>query len=536
MKRYPGKSVWESFATGKIYIYKKQASPLRRSAEGSEAEKAYLVQAIKKAEEQLEVLYHTAIQSLGREQAMIFDAQKMILQDTEYIKCIRQGIETGLSAEAAITGAEEKFVQIFAAMDDEYMKARAEDVKEVSGRLVRILSGGGEEKICFDEPVIVVAQELSAAEIMKMDRDKLLGLVTVKGSVFSHIAILAKSMKIPALVNTQIPVTEDMNGKMAILDGEAGELLVEPGEDVLEGMPERQIKQVKEAEELSQLVGKENCTSDGRKIEICANVGSIDELREVLSCDAGGIGLFRSEFLYLGRDDFPSEEELFRSYKEIAVSMQEKQVIIRTLDIGADKSADYFGLQAEENPALGYRAVRICLDRQEIFVTQLRAIYRASAYGKIAVMFPMITSTEEVRKIKEISDAVQKALVNEGHKIKEVPFGIMIETPAAALLSGELAKEVDFFSIGTNDLTQYTLAVDRQNERLSDYYDTHHPAVLKLIRMTVENGHKAGIPVGICGELAADTSLTGEFVDMGVDELSVAPQVVLKVRKAVRQL
>ena len=536
MERYSGKSVSESFATGKIFVYKKQASPLRREAEGSEVEKAYLVKAMKKTEERLTMLYHKTVQSLGREQAMIFEAQKMILQDAEYIKYIRHKIDLGLNAEAAVASAQAYFTQIFLAMDDDYMKARAEDVKEVSERLIRILSGGGEEKLCFDEPVIVVTEELSAGEIMKMDKEKLLGLVTVKGSVFSHIAILAKSMKIPALVSTQIAITEGLNGKMAVLDGETGELLVEPKEEILKEMQKRLAKQRKEEEELSQLVGKESCTRDGRKIKIYANVGSIDELQEILSCDAQGIGLFRSEFLYLGRDTFPPEEELFRIYKEIAERMQEKEVIIRTLDIGADKSADYFGLQAEENPALGYRAIRICLDRQEIFVTQLRAIYRASVYGNLAVMFPMITSTEEVRKIKEISESVQKTLVNEGYKIKEIPFGIMIETPAAALISGELAKEVDFFSVGTNDLTQYTLAVDRQNERLSDYYNAHHPAVLKLIHMTVKNGHEAGISVGICGELAADTSLTEAFLDMGVDELSVSPQAVLKIRKTVRQL
>lgn len=536
MKKYSGKSVWESMATGKLFVYKKQNSIVARPAKGCKEEGVYFEMSVKKAKEQLEMLFRRTAQTIGHEQAMIFEAQKMILQDAEYIKCIQQGIANGQSAESAVLNAEKKFVRIFTAMDDEYMKARAEDVKEVSGRLLRILSGAGEEKICLDEPVIVVANELSADEIMKMEKDKLLGLVTVKGSVFSHVAILAKSMKIPILVNTQLFVTEDMNGKMAVLDAIEGELLIEPEDAILKQMEERLEKQRKGAKELAGLVGKENCTKDGRRIALLANVGSTDELQEVLSCDAGGIGLFRSEFLYLGREDFPSEEELFQNYRKVAESMKEKKVIIRTLDIGADKKADYFGLQDEENPALGYRAIRICLDRQDVFKTQLRAIYRASVYGNVAVMFPMITSLEEVRKIKEISEEVKRTLVEEGHIIKEIPFGIMIETPAAALISARLAEEVDFFSIGTNDLAQYTLAVDRQNEGLSDYYDTHHPAVIELIRMTVKNAHEAGIMVGICGELAADTSLTADFLDMGVDELSVTPQAVLKIRKSVRKL
>lgn len=537
MKRYSGKSVLSGIAIGKIYLYQKKSYQAEKKAVTDiEGERQRLEEALKIAEKQLTDLYEEAIQSTGHEQAAIFDIHKMMLADEDYLTAVTDIIEAGWNAEYAVDMAKKYFEEIFFAMEDEYMKARAVDIKDISLRLQAILTGEGFEEIVADEPVIVVADDLSPSETIKMDKSKILAFVTAKGSANSHTAILARSMNIPSLVNTPIELTAEIDGKMAVVDGMSGELLVEPEDTVLDEYRKRREKWLHEQEELKLLKGKENMTKDGRKIDIFANIGNIEDAEAALEADAGGIGLFRSEFLYLGKDRLPTEEEQFESYKTVLEKMKGKKVVIRTLDIGADKKVDYLGLDEEENPALGYRAIRICLDKTDIFRTQLRAIYRASAYGKIAVMFPLIVSLTEIRQAKAIALDVQKELREQGHVVGEVELGIMIETPAAAVISDELAKEVEFFSIGTNDLTQYTLAVDRQNPKLEHVCDSYHPAVLKLIEMTVKNAHEAGIWVGICGELAADTNMTRTFVDMGVDELSVSPALVLKVRKAVQEI
>ena len=537
MKRYTGKSVVEGIAVGRIYWYKRQNDNIAKTEVSDvNVEKERFDRTVETAKKQMAVLYEDALKNLGEEHAAIFEIHKMMLEDDTYLDAVRNVIEEGFSAEYAVSVAEEQFAEMFASMDDEYMKARAVDIRDISRRVINILTGTGEAGIHTDKPVIVVAEDLTPSETVKMDKDKILAFVTVKGSSNSHTAILARSMNLPALVNTQIELTEEMNGKVAVVDGFNGEFIIEPEEAVLEEMITRKNQWIADLAGLEQLKGKENVTRDGRRINLYANIGNVNDVDAVLEADAGGIGLFRSEFLYLGRNDYPSEEEQFESYKTVLEKMNGKKVIIRTLDIGADKKVDYFKLEPEENPAMGYRAIRICLDRPELFITQLRAIYRASAYGTAAIMFPMIVSVNEIKGIKDIVGLVKEQLLAEGFRIGEVELGIMVETPAAAVISDQLAKEVDFFSIGTNDLTQYTLAVDRQNQKLESTCDTHHPAVLRLIQMTVENGHREGIWVGICGELAADTELTHTFLDMGVDELSVSAANVLKVRKAIRDI
>ncbi len=537
MERYIGKSVLKGVAVGRVFCYKKQDYHIEKTEiTDIDGELNRVKEAIEAAKTQLTALYDKALTSVGEDHAMIFDIHRMMLEDDDYLEVIEQAVKDGTNAEYAVEMAQEQFAQLFASMDDDYMKARAVDIKDISQRVIRILLGIPEDGVPTEEPVILIADDLTPSETVKMNRNKILAFVTVRGSSNSHTAILARSMNLPALVNTKMKPSDDWNGKVGVVDGFNGEFILEPEKDILDEMILRKNQWVADLEALEALKGKENVTGDGRRVDIFANIGKVNDVEAVLEADAGGIGLFRSEFLYLGRESFPTEDEQFASYKTVLEKMGGKKVVIRTLDIGADKKVDYFHLDPEENPALGYRAIRICLDRPEIFMTQLRAIYRASAYGKASIMFPMIVSVEEVKRIKEIVEQVKGELTVEGYPMGEVELGIMVETPAAALLSDKLAKEVDFFSIGTNDLTQYTLAVDRQNQKLESTCNTHHPAVLKLIEMTVKNGHKVGIWVGICGELAADTDLTETFLDMGVDELSVSPSSVLKVRKAVRDI
>lgn len=538
MIKCSGKSVLKGIAIGRIYLYKKQEYVLKQEAiENPEAEIERMEKAKETATEQLEELYQKALKEAGEEQAMIFDVHKMMLDDADYLDSIRGLIrDEKMNAEFAVNLTGENFAGIFASMDDEYMKARSADVLDISKRLIRILAGVGEEGIASEEPVVLLADDLSPSETVQMDKSKILAIVTKHGSTNSHTAILARSMNIPALVQTDVALLEEYSGAKAVVDGFSGTFIINPEEDVLEKSVQKKMEYEKERTALQELKGKDNVTTDGRRINLYANIGNVSDVDKVLDSDAGGIGLFRSEFIYLGREDYPTEEEQFVIYKEVLSRMQGKKVIIRTLDIGADKQVDYFKLPHEENPAMGYRAIRICLDRPEVFKTQLRAIYRASAFGTAAIMFPMIISVKEIRKIKEIVEEVKTELTKEGISFNRVELGIMVETPAAAVISDELAKEVEFFSIGTNDLTQYTLAIDRQNQNLDNFYDSHHEAILRLIKMTVENGHKEGIWVGICGELASDTTLTRTFVDMGVDELSVSPTYVLSVRKAVRDI
>lgn len=537
MDKYIGKSVLKGVAVGRVFWYQKQDYHVeKRTIPDIDGEIARFQDALKAAREQLTALYEEALASVGEDHAAIFDIHRMMLEDDDYLEAIDTAIREGCNAEYAVEAAQNQFAQLFASMDDDYMKARAVDIKDISQRIIRLLLGIREDGIPTDEPVILVADDLTPSETVKMDKNKILAFVTVRGSSNSHTAILARSMNLPALVNTKMTPAEEWNGKVGVVDGFSGTFLLEPDQDILDEMIRRKNQWVADLEALEQLKGKDNVTGDGRRIDVFANIGKVSDADAVLDADAGGIGLFRSEFLYLGRDSFPTEEEQFQSYKTVLEKMDGRKVVIRTMDIGADKKVDYFRLDAEENPALGYRAIRICLDRPEIFITQLRAIYRASAYGKAAIMFPMIVSVEEIQRIKEMVNQVKEELVVEGYPMGEVELGIMVETPAAALISDTLAREVDFFSIGTNDLTQYTLAVDRQNQKLESTCNTHHPAVLKLIEMTVKNAHEAGIWAGICGELAADTDLTERFLDMGVDELSVSPSAVLKVRKAVRDI
>ncbi|MCI6707604.1 MULTISPECIES: phosphoenolpyruvate--protein phosphotransferase [Eisenbergiella] len=538
MIKCSGKSVLKGIAIGRIYLYKKQEYVLKQETiENPEAEIERMEKAKETATEQLEALYQKALKEAGEEQAMIFDVHKMMLDDADYLDSIRGLIrDEKMNAEFAVNLTGENFAGIFASMDDEYMKARSADVLDISKRLIRILAGVGEEGIASEEPVVLLADDLSPSETVQMDKSKILAIVTKHGSTNSHTAILARSMNIPALVQTDVALLEEYSGAKAVVDGFSGTFIINPEEDVLEKSVQKKMEYEKERTALQELKGKDNVTTDGRRINLYANIGNVSDVDKVLDSDAGGIGLFRSEFIYLGREDYPTEEEQFVIYKEVLSRMQGKKVIIRTLDIGADKQVDYFKLPHEENPAMGYRAIRICLDRPEVFKTQLRAIYRASAFGTAAIMFPMIISVKEIRKIKEIVEEVKTELTKEGISFNRVELGIMVETPAATVISDELAKEVEFFSIGTNDLTQYTLAIDRQNQNLDNFYESHHEAILRLIKMTVENGHKEGIWVGICGELASDTTLTRTFVDMGVDELSVSPTYVLSVRKAVRDI
>ena len=533
-----GKSVLKGIAIGKIYLYEKQEYVLeQKQVADAEAEVARFEAAKETAIGQLDDLYEKALAEAGEEQAMIFDVHKMMLDDGDYLDAITGLIRSEkVKAEYAVHTTGEQFAAVFASMDDDYMKARSADVKDISGRVIRILAGIGDGSIASEEPVILLADDLTPSETVSLDKSKILAFVTRNGSANSHTAILARSMNIPALVQTDVELLKEYHGMDAVVDGLDGKLYLDPEEAVLAELVQKKEACGRERAELEKLIGLDNVTRDGRKINVYANIGSPEDVDKVLLNDAGGIGLFRSEFLYLGREDYPSEEEQFEIYKEVLSRMEGKKVIIRTLDIGADKQVDYFKLPKEENPAMGYRAIRICLDRIDVFKTQLRAIYRASVYGTAAIMFPMIISVKEILRIKEIVEEVKAELTAAGIEIAPVELGIMVETPAAVMISEELAKEVSFFSIGTNDLTQYTLAIDRQNQSLDTIYDSHHPAVLRMIQMTIENGHKGGAWVGICGELGADTTLTKTFVDMGIDELSVSPTYVLGLRKAIREI
>ena len=533
-----GKSVLKGIAIGKIYLYEKQEYVLeQKQVADAEAEVARFEAAKETAIGQLDDLYEKALAEAGEEQAMIFDVHKMMLDDGDYLDAITGLIRSEkVNAEYAVHTTGEQFAAVFASMDDDYMKARSADVKDISGRVIRILAGIGDGSIASEEPVILLADDLTPSETVSLDKSKILAFVTRNGSANSHTAILARSMNIPALVQTDVELLKEYHGMDAVVDGLDGKLYLDPEEAVLAELVQKKEACGRERAELEKLIGLDNVTRDGRKINVYANIGSPEDVDKVLLNDAGGIGLFRSEFLYLGREDYPSEEEQFEIYKEVLSRMEGKKVIIRTLDIGADKQVDYFKLPKEENPAMGYRAIRICLDRIDVFKTQLRAIYRASVYGTAAIMFPMIISVKEILRIKEIVEEVKAELTAAGIEIAPVELGIMVETPAAVMISEELAKEVSFFSIGTNDLTQYTVAIARQNQSLDTIYDSHHPAVLRMIRMTIENGHKGGAWVGICGELGADTTLTKTFVDMGIDELSVSPTYVLGLRKAIREI
>lgn len=536
MQVYSGKSVFRGIAIGKISVYRKNEQQVKRvRTEDTKGELARYEAAKAAAIEQLQELYQKALKEVGEANAAIFEIHQMMLDDGDYNESVENIIETQkVNAEYAVAVTGDNFAQMFRAMDDDYMRERAADVKDISERVLSILNGGQKGKGVTDEPVIIVADDLAPSETVQLEKDMVLSFVTVHGSVNSHTAILARTMAIPALIGTEeLPLDDTVDGKLAVVDGLNGKIYVEPDAQTLEEMKKRRQAELEKKELLQLLKGKENVTLDGKKIMLYANIGNIKDLATVIQNDAGGIGLFRSEFIYLEKDRYPTEEEQFSIYKTAVETMAGKRVIIRTLDIGADKQCEYFKMDKEENPALGYRAIRICLTRPEIFKTQLRALFRASAYGNLAIMYPMITSLWEVKRIKEIVEEVKAELTAEQLEFGNPQQGIMIETPAAVMMSEELAKEVDFFSIGTNDLTQYTLAIDRQNPKLDKFYDAHHPAVLSMIRMTVENAHKAGIWAGICGELGADTSLTKEFLAMGVDELSVSPGCILPIRKII---
>ncbi len=537
MQIFEGKSVFGGIAMGKIRVYKKDAQQVKRvKVTDAEAEIARYMQARDTAMQQLQQLYEKALQEIGETNAAIFEVHQMMLEDDDYNESVENIIRTEqVNAEYAVASTGDNFAQMFASMDDEYMQGRAADVRDISERMIGILNGAAADGIAADEPVIIVADDLAPSETVQMDKSKVLSFVTVHGSLNSHTAILARTMGIPALVATDIAEADVLDGRYAVVDGAAGKLYVEPDEETT-GMLEQKKKEFQEQKELLEtLKGKENITLDGKKIMLYANIGNSKDLATVIQNDAGGIGLFRSEFIYLERDHFPTEEEQFQIYKQVAQTMAGKRVIIRTLDIGADKQCDYFEMEKEENPAMGCRAIRICLTRPEIFKTQLRALFRASAFGKLAVMYPMITSVSEVRRIKEIVAEVCAELDAQGVAYGEVEQGIMIETPAAVMISDLLAEEVDFFSIGTNDLTQYTLAIDRQNTKLDEFFDPHHPAVLRMIQMVVDHAHEKGIWAGICGELGADPELTQTFLKMGVDELSVSPGRILTLRKIIRE-
>lgn len=530
-----GKKVFSGIAIGRLAIFSKeekkvefiQVSDVAGEVERFEAAKA-------EAGAQLASLYEKALVEVGEVNAAIFEVHQMMLEDPDYVESIINMIQTReINAEYAVSVTGENFAAMFEAMDDDYMKARAADIKDISGRLIRVLQGAGEGGVNSDEPVILLADDLAPSETVSLDKSKVLSFVTRGGSSNSHTAILARTMNIPALIGIDYP--EDADGKMGIVDGYEGKLIIDPTMSVMEEYQEKKKREDEEKQLLLELKGKENVTLDGKTINLYANIGSVSDVASVLTNDAGGIGLFRSEFLYLESDDYPTEEEQYKAYRTVAENMAGKKVIIRTLDIGADKQVDYFNMDKEENPALGYRAIRICLDRTDIFKTQLRALYRASHYGNISIMFPMIISVDEVKQIKRIIEEVKKELTEEGKPFKDCEIGIMIETPASVMISEELGEEVDFFSIGTNDLTQYTLAIDRQNHKLDNIYDSHHPAILKMLKMVVDNGHKTGCWVGICGELGADTTLTETFLKMGFDELSVSPSMILKVRDKIRK-
>ena len=536
MEKYTGKSIFKGIAIGKILFYQKGEQPVKRVKIEDTAEQIKRYEdARAKAAEQLQGLYEKALKEVGEANAAVFEVHQMMLEDDDYIDSVVNIIETQqVNAEFAVATTGDNFAKMFAEMEDDYFKARAADVKDISERMVNILSGNESGGALGDEPVIVVAEDLAPSETVQMDKEKLLAFVTRLGSANSHTAILARTMNIPALI--EVDIKEEWNGKMAVVDGYTGTFYIDPDEETLKKMQEKKEEDIKARELLQELKGKEDITVDGKHIKLYANIGGVKDVTSVLAHDAAGIGLFRSEFLYLEADNYPDEEAQFQAYKTVAENMAGKKVIVRTLDIGADKQVDYFNLDHEENPAMGYRAIRICLDRRDIFRTQLRALLRASAYGNIGIMYPMIISVDEVKEIKKIVESIKAELTEKGIEYGEVEQGIMIETPAAVMISDLLAEEVDFFSIGTNDLTQYTLAIDRQNSKLDNIYDSHHPAVLRMIQKTIENGHKAGCWVGICGELGADMTLTETFLKMGIDELSVSPTFVLPIRKLIREM
>ena len=536
MEKYTGKSIFKGIAIGKILFYQKGEQPVKRVKIEDTAEQIKRYEdARAKAAEQLQGLYEKALKEVGEANAAVFEVHQMMLEDDDYIDSVVNIIETQqVNAEFAVATTGDNFAKMFAEMEDDYFKARAADVKDISERMVNILSGNESGGAIGDEPVIVVAEDLAPSETVQMDKEKLLAFVTRLGSANSHTAILARTMNIPALI--EVDIKEEWSGKMAVVDGYTGTFYIDPDEETLKKMQEKKEEDIKARELLQELKGKEDITVDGKHIKLYANIGGVKDVASVLANDAAGIGLFRSEFLYLEADNYPDEEAQFQAYKTVAENMAGKKVIVRTLDIGADKQVDYFNLDHEENPAMGYRAIRICLDRRDIFRTQLRALLRASAYGNIGIMYPMIISVDEVKEIKKIVESIKAELTEKGIEYGEVEQGIMIETPAAVMISDLLAEEVDFFSIGTNDLTQYTLAIDRQNSKLDNIYDSHHPAVLRMIQKTIENGHKAGCWVGICGELGADMTLTETFLKMGIDELSVSPTFVLPIRKLIREM
>lgn len=539
MEQIFGKGVSKGVAVGPISFYRRPSGEIpRRSVTDTAAELVRFHDACETAKEQLGVLHDKALAEAGEDAAMLFEAHQMMLDDLDFVESIEGLIENDrLNAEAAVSDTGAQFAEMFAAMDDSYMRARAADIRDISTRVIGILTGEGGSGIVSDVPCIVAADDLAPSETVQLDKSLILGFITAGGSANSHTAILARTMGIPAIIGAGDALQTEMEGKYAIVDGQTGEMVIEPDDAERERLLKKQAKEKALKELLDQLKGKPNVTKDGRNVMVYCNIGSPADIDAVLQNDGGGIGLFRSEFLYLQGSDYPTEDEQFEAYKTVAERMGGKRVIIRTLDIGADKQADYFHLDKEENPAMGLRAIRICLTRPEVFRTQLRALYRASAYGKIAIMFPMITSVWEVQEIKRICRNIRAELAEEGVPMADkVELGIMIETPAAAMMSAELAREVDFFSVGTNDLTQYTLAVDRQGVGLDRFFDAHHPAVLRMIRMAAENAHKAGIWIGICGELGADAELTETFLSMGLDELSVSPSAVLPLRSAIRSI
>lgn len=529
-----GKSVFSGIAIGRLSVYNKAENVVKRvKITDIDGEIQRFEEAREEGKKQLAGLYEKALKEVGEVNAAIFEVHQMMLDDLDYVESIQNMIKSQeVNAEFAVANTGDNFSEMFASMDDDYMKERAADVKDISNRLIMILQGNGAGGIRSDEPVILLADDLAPSETVQLDKSKVLSFVTRHGSTNSHTAILARTMNIPALIGVDYP--DDVDGKMGIVDGYEGKIIIDPEVSVLEDYKAKKEQEDEKKRLLQELKGKENVTLDGKKINLYANIGSVSDVASVLANDAGGIGLFRSEFLYLESETYPTEEEQFKAYRTVAENMAGKKVIIRTLDIGADKQVGYFNLDKEENPAMGYRAIRICLDRKDIFKTQLRALYRASYYGTISIMFPMIISVQEVKQIKQIISEVKAELDEANIPYKDVEIGIMIETPAAVMMSEELAKEVDFFSIGTNDLTQYTLAIDRQNPKLDNIYDSHHPAILKMLQMVVENGHKGGCWVGICGELGADTTLTETFLKMGFDELSVSPSMILKVRDRIR--
>ena len=535
MQVYNGKSVFGGIAIGKISVYQKKEQQVKRvKVEDPDQEMARYGKAKAEGIRQLQGLYDKALKEVGEANAAIFEVHQMMMEDDGYNESVENIVRSqGVNAEYAVATTGDNYAQMFSAMDDDYMRERAADVRDISERLLTILNGEDTGSVDADEPKIIVAEDLAPSETVQLDKDKVLSFVTVKGSLNSHTAILARTMAIPALVNTSMTLDSVMDGKLGIVDGASGTFYVDPDEKTLEEMKKRQEEDLSRKQLLQTLKGKDNVTLDGQKVMLYANIGNIKDLATVIQNDAGGIGLFRSEFIYLEKEDFPTEEEQFQIYRQVAQTMAGKRVIIRTLDIGADKQCDYFHMEHEENPALGCRAIRICLTRPEIFKTQLRALFRASVFGRIAIMYPMITSVQEVRQIKKIVEEVKQELTSQGVEFGNPEQGIMIETPAAAIISDNLAKEVDFFSIGTNDLSQYTMAIDRQNPQLDPFFDPHHPAVLRMISMVVENAHKPGIWAGICGELGADQSLTKEFLAMGVDELSVSPGSILPLRKII---